>query len=372
MSYEVLQPLTEKNNSFIVQDSESGKLCVKKTLSIYDLSVYQYLMENKPRGVPRILDYVESSTGLDIYEEYISGQTLSNIISERGPFSVEDGMRLLSGICEILSPLHRANPPIVHRDIKPSNILISDSGEVYLLDFNAATQYSEGKDQDTVLIGTTGYAAPEQYGFQASDPRADVYALGRVSQDIFTGEKSSPENYHGPYKTIIQKCLKLDPDDRFSDAGELLAALLDSEKADSRTEEAAGRAAEAAARAEKEKPVEKSVKHKWYIPPGFRTRTPWKMAIAIPVYIFFTIAMVPLGTKNEPIKTPADVLALLMLVTMALFVFNYMGIQDKLPLSSSSKPLIRVIGIVLYSALIFLFYTVVSGILSDFGIISMT
>lgn len=74
-------------------------------------------------------------------------------------------------LCNILNALHSMTPPIIHRDIKPSNIIITSYNYAMLLDFNAAKQFSGQNESDTVLIGTPGYAAPEQYGFGSSSPK---------------------------------------------------------------------------------------------------------------------------------------------------------------------------------------------------------
>ena len=78
-------------------------------------------------------------------------------------------------------------PPIVHRDIKPSNIILTEDGRIVLIDLNAARLNDKNRSHDTQLIGTAGFAAPEQYGFAASSPRADLYAAGILMRVLLTG-----------------------------------------------------------------------------------------------------------------------------------------------------------------------------------------
>lgn len=78
-------------------------------------------------------------------------------------------------------------PPIVHRDIKPSNIILTEDGRIVLIDLNAARLDDKNRSHDTQLIGTAGFAAPEQYGFAASSPRADLYAAGILTRVLLTG-----------------------------------------------------------------------------------------------------------------------------------------------------------------------------------------
>lgn len=80
-----------------------------------------------------------------------------------------------------------STPPIVHRDIKPSNIILTEDGRIVLIDLNAARLDDKNRSHDTQLIGTAGFAAPEQYGFAASSPRADLYAAGILMRMLLTG-----------------------------------------------------------------------------------------------------------------------------------------------------------------------------------------
>ena len=338
-----IKPLNSSGSVMLVQDAASDKLLVRKVLKVYDESVYKYLTEHHPKGIPDIISVESTSEGLVVIEEYIQGYTLKEILSESGPPEMKRARDVLISICDILTPLHLATPAIVHRDIKPSNILIAVDGSVYLLDFNAATEFKKEKDYDTVLIGTTGYAAPEQYGFKASDPRADVYAIGRVAQELFTGEKSLPENYSGPYKEIITKCLNLDPNNRYANARDLKKALQ------------SGRP--------------NIPTHKWYIPPGFRTRTTWKMVLASVLYVVGFIAFFPVGSKYEPLRDRSDVFAFFVLVVMILFFANYMDIHSHLPLASSRNLPTRIVGVVLYAGLLYLLMAILAVLLGNLGII---
>ena len=75
-------------------------------------------------------------------------------------------------------------PAIIHRDIKPSNIIITAYNRAVLLDFNAAKYYSCQSTEDTVLLGTQGYASPEQYGFGSSSPQTDIYSMGILFREL--------------------------------------------------------------------------------------------------------------------------------------------------------------------------------------------
>ena len=345
MKYTELYNLNKSGTVKLVRDLNTGELFVQKILQVYDLSVYEYLIRHNPDGIPRIHSYEEISDGLLVTEEYINGRTLASIIKENGPVSFDIAMDYLKQVCTILAPLHQNNPPIVHRDIKPSNILITYQGFVYLLDFNAATRYTEEKDQDTVLIGTTGYAAPEQYGFKASDPRSDVYAIGRTAEELFTGEKPLPDNYVGPIPNIIKKSLQLDPDSRYNDAADLLAALNYS------NEEHTIKSPSSKFFSDENREIHKNS----WLPPGFRTKQPWKMIIAGLYYFFWIIALYGALEKDPKKEWIIDIIIVISVILETLFLCNYKDIHSLLPLTRSKNLAVRILGTVFYFiAIVFL------------------
>ena len=85
-------------------------------------------------------------------------------------------------LCEVLVFLHGYG--IIHRDIKPSNLLLAPDGHIRLIDFDAAREGKPSADNDTRLLGTRGYAPPEQYGFAQTDSRADIYAAGVTMKQL--------------------------------------------------------------------------------------------------------------------------------------------------------------------------------------------
>ena len=351
MEYDELYTLNNTGTVTLVKDKTTGELFVRKLLKVYDLSIYDFLTKTKPPGIPLVRSFDETPDGLLVVEEYVNGRTLANIIEDEGPPDFDVAIDYLIRLCQILEPLHSNTPPIVHRDIKPSNILITNQDEVYLLDFNAATRFNDDKDRDTVLIGTTGYAAPEQYGFKASDPSADVYALGRTAQELFTGEKSFPESYDGPLSEIIKKCLELSPSDRFHDASDLLRAI--------RKQTRKPRFLRSSLGSVSSQPAIKKVHAASWLPPGYRTRTPWKMLLATLYYLLWIFAIISSaerrGASNTPVDIFGDVVVVLYIILETFFFLDYKGIKSKLPLTRSPELLSRVIGHVLYFFLIYAF-----------------
>lgn len=107
---------------------------------------------------------------------------------------------------------------IIHRDIKPENMLLDESGHLYLIDFGIARIYRPGKANDTQLLGTVGYAAPEQFGYAQSDFRSDIYSIGVTCRDLNRVCKKNRL-----LQRIEQKCMKMDPEERYPDIAAILA-----------------------------------------------------------------------------------------------------------------------------------------------------
>ena len=112
----------------------------------------------------------------------------------------------------------------VHRDIKPENIILRGSDAV-LIDFDASRLCKAENTTDTQIMGTTGYAAPEQYGFSQTDARADIYALGILLNEMLTKQHPSRQLAEGKFRPIIEKCTRINADQRYTTATELITAL---------------------------------------------------------------------------------------------------------------------------------------------------
>lgn len=223
--YDEESSINDRCDILLVRNMETGERFVKKILSTYDAEIYRYLQENPIPLMPRITGVYESDNYLIVIEQYIEGETLQELLSEQ-LFSAPDAVLMARILCRILKKLHSQTPPIIHRDIKPSNIMLGKDGRLYLLDMNAAKWYREGESEDTRLLGTQYYAAPEQlgYGFSASSEKTDIYALGVLLNVMVTGKLPKEEKAPEPIWSIVKNCISLDPESRYSDA-QLLDAL---------------------------------------------------------------------------------------------------------------------------------------------------
>ncbi len=416
----------------IVRHVESGNLYVRKELENYDLSVFRALHQNHFGGVPAISELVEDaeSNKLIVIEEFINGQTLRNILEHKGTLPADQAASVLTAICDVLAQLNSNVPPIIHRDIKPENVVITDDSELYIVDFDASKTYRTGKDRDTELIGTRKYAAPEQYGFSQSDPRTDVYAVGRVGIEMITGDPGTKISSLGdPVFRILERCIEMDPKNRFQSVGELSAALsrifstpaVDGGKQAARKAgpypggTPAGRAANiesggyenervagpypggtAAGRAanigsggyENERiagpypggtPAGKNADRKENIRrihynsfalPGFRTDTPWKASVACVGYSTMLGLAIYYFMKDDSdygmkFKIAYSAAIFLILFGWSLLFNDYHGVAQRLPLTRSRNIILRIIGYYIYMMAVVM---IISVILSLAGI----
>ncbi len=223
--YRELTVLDEKKNIVLVQDIRNSELCVKKTLDIYSRDVYEQLASVRIEGVPAVKECVADDGKLIVVEEYVQGRSLKQVLDEQGLLNAEQAYEIAVQLVDILVRLHQLEPAIVHRDIKPSNIIIEKNGHVNLIDFNAARHVNADKNEDTRMLGTVYFAAPEQFGFGQSDERTDIYGLGATINYIMTGDKPGAGIAECRFSDILKKCLMVDAKDRYQSAAELRGVL---------------------------------------------------------------------------------------------------------------------------------------------------
>lgn len=223
--YREIASLNEAHQIKIVQHIDTGKIYLKKTLGVYNLLVYEQLFKNPVKNTPRIYAMYEHDNLLTVIEEYISGDSLQEIVDICGFLSESDTVSHIIKLCDILSDLHSMSPAIVHRDIKPSNIILTEDERIVLIDMNAARQSITEKSRDTRLIGTEGFAAPEQFGFGNSSCRSDIYAVGNLIKALIGSENSPSAPISAKLNAVVNKCLQINPKDRYPTASQLKIAL---------------------------------------------------------------------------------------------------------------------------------------------------
>ena len=126
-------------------------------------------------NLPTVTDKFDIGGRYYLVMEFIQGETLQQKLDRgEGPFPEEQVWDWTRQLCDVLGYIHGQNPPIVFRDIKPGNIMVDQFGQIKLIDFGIVRFFKPGQDKDTTLLGTLGYAAPEQHGTGQTDARSDV------------------------------------------------------------------------------------------------------------------------------------------------------------------------------------------------------
>ena len=335
--YKDLAVIDTEHGVSIVQNTENGRIYVKKTMHVYNKSVYEQLKSANIPGIPHVFLIYEEDDTLTIIEEYISGTTIEEMLASGHQFTEDDISDIMLKLCDILSSVHTLTPPVIHRDIKPSNIMITASGEVVLIDFNAAKLESHGKPEDTTLLGTYGYAAPEQYGFGSSSIQTDIYALGMVMNTLVNGKYERNVTDAGAYSHIIRKCLKMEASERYADIEALRNALIAVNPLQTNLSFSSPASTTSLA------------------PPGFRTGNAWHMLIAVAGYMlggFLTLTLTTDNAVNSVILWYERIFCFVIFIAAVFFITDYRGIQTNIPLCRSDKPYIRFIGICVFTILL--------------------
>ena len=215
--YQDIEHIDNRPDIILVKHSETGQKYVKKLLTIYNRTIYDFLKNNPVDHMPVIYEIYESENCLIVIEEFVVGKTIADMLGEK-TMSEDQAIGIGIAVCTILDAIHSLPTPIIHRDIKPSNIVITPENEVYLLDMNVAKWYNPDKNDDTKYMGTRFYAAPEQvgYGLSASSAKTDVYALGVLLNVMTTGRFPKEERAKGELWNIIERCISLNSDDRYN------------------------------------------------------------------------------------------------------------------------------------------------------------
>ena len=226
-SFRQIASLDEEHDITLVQHLFTGRIYVQKRVSVYNIDVYRTLRDHPVKGTPAIFDICEENGVLTVIEEYVSGSTLRSILDDGNVFEETDAVEMVEKLCRIIKDLHSLVPPIIHRDIKPSNIIVASNDSLWLLDMNAAKFYSVDKAEDTSMLGTFGYAAPEQFGFGSSSVQTDIYSIGVLLCEMVTGHLPREVLPNSDLAKIILKCTHIDPKDRYQCAEDLLTALHD-------------------------------------------------------------------------------------------------------------------------------------------------
>lgn len=186
-------------------------------------------------ALPRIVEIIDNGVTIYVVMDYIEGESLDKILNEYGAQPEELVVNWAKQLCDALSYLHSQKPPIIYRDMKPANVMLKPEGNIKIIDFGIAREYKEQNLADTTVLGTKGYAPPEQYSGQ-TDPRSDIFALGMTMHHLLTGvdprngEAYAPVRQWNPelsegIEIIIDRCVEPAAENRYQSCADLLYDL---------------------------------------------------------------------------------------------------------------------------------------------------
>ena len=220
--YDTLRVLKQspRGTVSVVRHKKSGTRYVFRRYSGSG-EVYRRLLPVLCPHLPQIMEAAEQDGQTAVLEEYVQGDTLPQLLMG-ARLTEREARQVTMQLCQALHVLHSMGA--VHRDVKPENVILRGSDAV-LIDFDAARIYKDESESDTQVLGTTGFAAPEQYGIFQSDERADIFSLGVLLNIMLTGKHPSREMAAGKMGRIVRKCTMTAPEQRYQSARALMEVL---------------------------------------------------------------------------------------------------------------------------------------------------
>jgi serine/threonine protein kinase len=232
-------------------DTRQGNLVAIKEMSLSTVAenerpqaIQNFLAEarilsrlNHP-NLPAFTDFFTEGARHFLVMEFIDGNTLEDLLDRnKGPFSEPRVLGWARQLCDVLEYLHNQQPHVIFRDMKPGNIMLTRSGRIKLIDFGIARLFRTRGSQDTQLLGTPGFAPPEQYGSAQTDERSDIYSLAMtlfqlltcsISENGFglTNVHANFQHISSPVARALEKATSLRPEDRYESIVVFRRALL--------------------------------------------------------------------------------------------------------------------------------------------------
>ncbi|KRN50499.1 hypothetical protein IV49_GL001993 [Kandleria vitulina DSM 20405] len=267
--------------------------------------------------IPKIEEIEVEEDQLIVIEEYIDKPLLSDYMKTHELSLLEIKM-IMSQLCDILHVLHNVTPPIIHRDIKPENIFY-DGKTVILGDFDIARHLSEAS-KDTQVLGSIGYASPEQFGLNQTTTLSDIYSLGVLLNVLLTGELPSVKVVEGPLRKVVIKATATIQSQRYKDVIEMKEAI-----------------------------------NKTDFPPlpGFRSKKKVNMIIGTIVYLSILYCSFTMTDTQRKIQFGLRFWTLFMFMFTIAMIFNYNNLHSHIPFMKGSKIKKLFIGLLFYLIILF-------------------
>lgn len=218
MYFDIIKSFNESTSLIHINQ----QIRILKEITPAEIMIYEQLKCIKNKSLAEIYDVIRADGKIYVVQEYVKGETIYEYIERVGVLSVAFVKTIISDICDALDVLHRNN--IVHRDVSANNIIINEAG-VKLIDFGISRIVKSDKTRDTQILGTQGYAAPEQFGFGQTTPRSDIYSVGVLMNYMLTAKMPHEQLAKGELAPIIQKCMQIDEIKRYQSVTQLKNAV---------------------------------------------------------------------------------------------------------------------------------------------------
>jgi serine/threonine protein kinase len=189
-------------------------------------------------GLPVFLESFSGKEDNVIVTEYVEIWPLNDRMEKNPNFSEQEVMEFLDKLLPILDYLHSQTPPVIYRDLQPRTIFEDNEGKLYLTKYEAARTFKADKVKDTVIHSTRGYSPPEQaFGKGQSDARSDIYSVGMIVFQMFTGKDPTKAPLILPkisdirpevntvWSTFVSKATNIKVDKRYASVKEVMKDL---------------------------------------------------------------------------------------------------------------------------------------------------
>ena len=236
MSVVYLAMDTRLNKQWAVKEIRKRGSTKKDEIVVNSLMAEADMMKRLDHpALPRIVDIIDTGVAIYVVMDNIEGESLERVLKVEGPQPEERVLDWAKQLCDVLGYLHGQKKPIIYRDMKPGNVMLKPEGNIKIIDFGIAREYKEHSTQDTTVLGTKGYAPPEQYTGQ-TDARSDIFALGVTMHQLLTGvvpQSGEPiipvrqwdHNLSEGIEAIINKCVEPAAENRYQNCSELMYDL---------------------------------------------------------------------------------------------------------------------------------------------------
>lgn len=219
LMYEILKQIND-TTSLAVNDNV---VYILKKIHANDAPLYKALMGVTNPNIAKFYGFTTIDESLFVVEQYVQGITLKQFVDNNADISDDAITSITLGICNGLNEIHSLG--IVHRDITPTNIMIDPYGNAVIIDFGISRFTKSNQSTDTQILGTHGFAAPEQYGFSQTGTKADIYSLGVLINYMATKCMPNEVLASGRLGQIVKRCIEVDESNRYADAVQLKNAL---------------------------------------------------------------------------------------------------------------------------------------------------